>query len=125
MKNIVIKSNKFAKMANNLEQTKIYIENNIKMLTLVERESKRLLARNNHSELEKYIANIETRMGTLQDLKYKVQEIMTKKNEQASDIDAYAVQLKKRISQFDIVILSLERATQLLADSEEVKSRRR
>ena len=50
---------------------------------------------------------------------------MTKKNEQASDIDAYAVQLKKRISQFDIVILSLERATQLLADSEEVKSRRR
>ena len=47
MKNIVIKSNKFAKMANNLEQTKIYIENNIKMLTLVERESKRLLARNN------------------------------------------------------------------------------
>ena len=99
MKNIVIKSNKFAKMANNLEQQ--------------------------CSELEKYIANIETRMGTLQDLKYKVQEIMTKKNEQASDIDAYAVQLKKRISQFDIVILSLERATQLLADSEEVKSRRR
>ena len=44
MKNIVIKSNKFAKMANNLEQQ--------------------------YSELEKYIANIETRMGTLQDLKY-------------------------------------------------------
>ena len=50
---------------------------------------------------------------------------MTEKNEEASDIDAYAEQLKGRISQFDTVILSLERAIQLLVDSEEAKSRRR
>ena len=66
-------------MVDNLEQTKISIENNIKMLTLVERKSKRLLARNKYSELEKRKTNIETRMETLQDLKYKVQEIMTRK----------------------------------------------
>ena len=109
-------------MVDNLEQTKISFEN-IKMLTLAERESKRLLpARNKYSELEKCKGNIETRMEALQDLKYKVQEIMT---EEASDIDAYAEQLEERISQFDAVISSLERVIQLLADSEEAKSRRR
>ena len=119
--NIVIKSNKFSNI-DNLEQTKISIKNYIKMLTLAERESIRLLARNKYSKLEKFKGNIETRMETLQDLKYKVQEIMT---EEASDIDAYAEQLEERILQFDAVILSLERAVQLLADSEEAKPRRR
>ena len=50
---------------------------------------------------------------------------MTEKEEEASTIDAYAEQLEERISQFDTVISSLERAIQLLADSEEAKSRRR
>ena len=109
-------------MVDNLEQTKISIKNYIKMLTLAERESIRLLARNKYSKLEKFKGNIETRTEALQDLKYKVQEIMT---EEASDIDAYAEQLEERISQFDTVISSLERAIQLLADSEEAKSRRR
>ena len=109
-------------MVDNLEQTKISIKNYIKMLTLAERESIRLLARNKYSKLEKFKGNIETRTEALQDLKYKVQEIMT---EEASDIDAYAEQLEERILQFDAVTSSLERAVQLLADSEEVKPRRR
>ena len=50
---------------------------------------------------------------------------MTKKNEEATDIDGYTEQLEERISHFDAVILSLERAMQLLADSEEAKSRHR
>ena len=49
-------------MADNLEQMKISVENNIKMFTLAERESKRLLARNRHSELEKCKDSIEMRM---------------------------------------------------------------
>ena len=109
-------------MVDNLEQTKISIKNYIKMLTLAERESIRLLARNKYSKLEKFKGNIETRMEALQDLKYKAQEIMT---EEESDIDAYAEQLEERILQFDAIISSLERAVQLLADSEEAKPRRR
>ena len=58
------------------------MENKIKMLTLVERKSKRLLERDKHSELEKCKANIETRIGTLQGLKYKVQKIMTDKHKE-------------------------------------------
>ena len=85
-------------MVDNLEQTKISVESNNKMFTLAERESKRLLPSNKYSELENCKTNIETRMKTLQDLKYKVQEIMTEKNEEASDIDAYVEQLEERIS---------------------------
>ena len=112
-------------MVDDLEQTIVSIENNIKMLTLAGRESKKLLARNKYSELEKCKDNIQTRMEASQGLKYKVQEFMTEKNEEASDIDAYAEQLEDRISQFDVVISSLERAIQLLADSEDATSRRR
>ena len=60
-------------------------------------------------------------MELLQDLKYNVQEIMNKKDEEASAIDEYKEQLEERISTFDALISSLERAIQLLADSEEVK----
>ena len=71
-------------MAGNLEQTKISIENNIKMLTLAERESKRLSARKN-------IVNLRNVKPISR--KSKMQEIMTEKDEEASDIDAYAEQL--------------------------------
>ena len=119
LKNIVIKSKKFSKMVGNSGQTKISIENNIKMLTLAKRKSKRLLARNKYSELEKCKGNIETRMEALQDLKYKVQEIMTEKNKEASDIDACAEQLKERTSQFDAVISSLDRTSRCREDQEQ------
>ena len=112
-------------MTNKLEQLKISIENNIKMLTLAERETKRLLERNKHSELEKCKSNIETTMGTLQDLKYTLQEIRTKKDEEVSAIDAYTEHLVERISKFDGVTSNLEREIQLLADSDEAKSKRR
>ena len=112
-------------MVDNLELTKISIENNIKMFTLAQRESKRLLPRNKYSELKKRKTNIETRMESLQDLKYKVQGIMTEKNEKPSDIDAHAEQLEERMSQFDAVISSLARGIQLLADCEECSSRRK
>ena len=62
-------------------------------------------------------------METLQDLKYTVQEIVTEKDEEASAIDAYTEQLAKRMSKFDAVLWSLERAIQLLADSEEAARR--
>ena len=71
-------------MADNLEQTKKFIENIIKILTLAESGSKRLLKGKKHSGLGKCKANIKIRMGILQDLKYKGQEIMTEKGEEAS-----------------------------------------
>ena len=58
-------------------------------------------------------------------MKYKVQKIMTEKDEEASAIDANVEQSEERISKFDAVIWRLERAIQLLADSEAVKSRQR
>ena len=97
----------FPKMADNLQQTNVSIENSIKMLPLGDRESKRLLGRNKHSELEKCKANIETRMGTLQNFKYEVQRVRPRKNEEASANNPYIEQLQKRISKFGAVVLIL------------------
>ena len=49
-------------MSDNLEQIKISVENKIKTFTLAERESKRLLAKNMDSKLEKCKDCIEMRM---------------------------------------------------------------
>ena len=49
-------------MTDNLEQIKISVENEIKMFTLAERESKRLLARNIDSKLEKCKDSIKMRI---------------------------------------------------------------
>ena len=124
LKNTAIKGNKFSKMPDNLEQTEISIENNIKMLRLAARESKTLL-RNKYSDLDKCKANIETRIETSQDLKYKVQKIMTEWDNEARDTDAYVEQLEEGISKFDAVISNLERAIQLAVDNEEAKCKHR
>ena len=79
-------------MVDNLEQTKISVENNINMLRLTERESKRLIETNKCSELEKCKANIEARSVALQILKYRKQQIMTEKDKEASAINAYTEQ---------------------------------
>ena len=124
LKNTAIKGNKFSKMPDNLEQTEISIENNIKMLRLAARESKTLL-RNKYSDLDKCKANIETRIETSQDLKYKVQKIMTEWDNEARDTDADVEQSEEGISKFDAVISSLERSIQLAVDNEEAKCKHR
>ena len=47
---------------------------------------------------------------------------MTEKDEEASAIDTYKKQLEERISKFDAVISSSERAIQLLAESDEART---
>ena len=53
-----------------------------------------------------------------------MQEIITVKDKEASDIDAYPEQLEERISNFELVILSLKRAIQLLAEDGGIKNKR-
>ena len=51
------------------------------MFAFTERQSEVLLERNKQNELEKWKANIKTRMGILQNFTYKMQEIMIKKQQ--------------------------------------------
>ena len=63
------------------EQTKRSIEANLKILTLAEKETKRLLERNKLNKLEKCKIDTEIWMGSIHELKYKLQEIMIEKDE--------------------------------------------
>ena len=54
-----------------------------------------------------------------------MQEIITVKDKEASDIDAYPEQLEERISNFELGILSLKRAIQLSAEDGGIKNKRR
>ena len=59
------------------------------MLELAERESERLLKRNKLNKLQKHLANIEKRLDLLQDLKYKVQELMISESEESKAIHEF------------------------------------
>ena len=51
------------------------------MVELTKRKTERLLKRSKLNELQKHLAKIEKRLDILQDLKYKVQELMISETE--------------------------------------------
>ena len=95
----------------------------MKMLELAERESERLLKRNKLNELQKNLANIEKRLDILQDLKYKVQELMINEREDSKAIDEFTAKIEGGMARFDAVVSELEKSVKQLNDGEQAKIR--
>ena len=89
----------------------------MKMLELAERESERLLKRNELNELQKNLANIEKRLDILQDLKYKVQELMINEREDSKAIDEFTAKIEEGM------VSELEKSVKQLNDGEQAKIR--
>ena len=92
------------------------------MLTLPERESKRLLERNKPNELEKHEAILRRKWELWKTWIIKCKRLWTRK---PSAIDVYKELAEEKISKFDAVISTLERVIQLLADNNEAKFKHR
>ena len=60
-------------------ETKVSIQTQMKLLELAEKGLDRLLDRYKTSEPKRQFNNIEVRLGTVQELKYKMQELMVSK----------------------------------------------
>ena len=71
-------------------ETNLSIQTHMKLLELAEKELGRLLLRNNTSELKRHFNNIEVKLGTVQELKYKIQEQMVSQNEDMGKIDEFS-----------------------------------
>ena len=71
-------------------ETNLSIQTHMKLLELAEKELDRLLLRNNTSELKRHFNNIEVKLGTVQELKYKIQEQMVSQNEDMRKIDEFS-----------------------------------
>ena len=96
------------------------------MLELAERESERLLKRNKLNKLQKHLANIEKRLDVLQDLKYKVQELMISESEESKAIHEFTTKIEEDMARFDGVVSELEKSVKRLNDGEHgVKTRRK
>ena len=93
-----------------LNETRNLINTQMKMLELAERETERLLKRNNLNELQKHLANIEKRLDVLQDLKYKVQELMISESEESKAIDEFTVKIEEDMARFDGVASEIEKS---------------
>ena len=87
-----------------LNDTRNLIKTQMKMLELAERETGSLLKRNKLKELQKHLANIEKRLDVLQDLKYKVQELMISESEESKAIDEFTTKIEEDMARFDGVV---------------------
>ena len=106
-----------------LSGTRNLINTEMKMLELAERETERLLKRNKLNELQKHLANIEKRLDVLQDLKYKVQELMISESEESKATDEFTAKIEEDMARFDGVVSRLEKSVKRLNDGEQAKTR--
>ena len=106
-----------------LNETRNLINTQMKMLELTERDTERLLKRNKLNELQKHLANIEKRLDVLQDLKYKVQELMISESEESKAMDEFTAKIEGDMARFDGVVSELEKPVKRLNDGEQAKTR--
>ena len=106
-----------------LNETRNLINTQMEMLEIAERETERLLKRNKLNELQNHLANIEKRLDVLQDLKYKVQELMISESEESKAIDEFTTKIEEDMARFDGVVSELEKSVKRLNDGEQAKTR--
>ena len=106
-----------------LNETRNLINTQMEMLEIAERETERLLKRNKLNELQNHLANIEKRLDVLQDLKYKVQELMTSESEEPKAIDEFTAKIEGDIARLDGAVSELEKSVKRLNDGEQAKTR--
>ena len=68
-------------------------------------------------------ANIEKRLDVLQDLKYKVKELMISESEESKVIDEFTAKIEGDMARFDGVVSELEKSVKRLNDGEQAKTR--
>ena len=61
-------------------------------------------------------------MGTVQELKYKIQNILIKKAKLEELASTFIEQLDEEVARFDVVVANLEDALKRLVDGEVVKT---
>ena len=93
------------------------------MPELAERQTGTLLIRNELNELEKHLAKIEKRLDVLQDLKYKVKELMISEGEVSKAIDEFTAKIQEDMARFNGVVSELEKSVKRLNDGEQAKTR--
>ena len=106
-----------------LNETRNLINTQMEMLEIAERETERLLKRNKLNELQNHLANIEKRLDVLQDLKYKVQELMTSESEEPKATDEFTAKIEGDIARLDGAVSELEKSVKQLNDGEQAKTR--
>ena len=106
-----------------LNETRNLINTQMEMLEIAERETESLLKRKKLNEHQNHLGNIEKRLDALQDLKYKVQELMTSDSEEPKAIDEFTAKIEGDIARHDGAISELEKLVKRLNDGEQAKTR--
>ena len=91
-----------------MEASKAKIDTQIKLLDLAERESKKIIARNRTSEIERHLNHLERKLETMQDMKYEVQEFMVSNKEQRGNLEEWSNQSEERVLRYDALVDKLK-----------------
>ena len=114
-------------MADSLKAIEAKTEKQLKLLEIVENESKRLFERKRKYDLEKHLKHAKTRLEILQDLKYEGQEIMVAgdKEDEAVNVGEWCELLDERLARFDGFVGKLKEELSFASDREEAEARRK
>ena len=114
-------------MAHSLKVIEAMITKQVKLLQIVENESKRLFERKKEYGLEKHLKYVETRLEVLQDLKYEGQEEMVGGDEEdeAVNVGEWCELLYERLARFDKFDGKLREKLSTASDREEAETRRK
>ena len=72
----------------NLQELKTKVESKIKILHLAARENQRIIQRDKEKELQQHLQQFEKKFEEIQEMKYRVQEMMIESNAKEEQMDS-------------------------------------
>ena len=91
-----------------MEESKAKIETQFKKLDLAERETKKIIARNRTSKIERHLNHVERKLETIQNVKYEVQEFLVSNEYQMENLEECSNQLEERVLRYDVLVDKLK-----------------
>ena len=95
------------------------------MLELSKKDAIKMLARNKDSKVQKHFSYIEQRLGTIQNMKYEVQEMMIVDNVEDAIVDEWVSFTNEKIEQYQELVDQLKRCLEDLREKKEEEIRKK
>ena len=104
-------------------ETKLSIQTQMKLLGLAEKEQGRIFDRRKTSELKRHFNNIVIRLEKVQELKYKMQELIVIPNKNMGKTDKFSENLVRDVARFCDVLARLDETIKGIVDGEYTKEK--
>ena len=94
----------------NLQELQTKVDTMIKTLHLVARENQRIIKRDKEKELQQHLQLFQKRFEEIDEMKYKVQEMMIESYAKEEAIDKWTAELDEKLEKMEQPMADIEKA---------------